>query len=108
MLIACKIAFAPRIQKNKFRSFFTAAEGWGNMEQKRSDQQQTNIITLAYGILRLKSMEVELEGTAKKITLFAEGKNIPVSSVQKDNALTITFDETMIGTNQSIVLTVQL
>ncbi len=105
---AKKIAFAPRIQKNNFRSFFTGAEGWGSIEQKRSEQQQINTITLAYGILRLKSMEVELEGTAKKVTLLAEGRNIPVSVEQKDNVLTITFDEILIGTNQSIMLTVQL
>ncbi len=40
-------SYAPKLQQNNFKSFFTAAEGWGNIEQQRTAGSQTNTISVA-------------------------------------------------------------
>ncbi|MBZ5856125.1 GH116 family glycosyl hydrolase [Flavihumibacter profundi] len=105
---ANSLSFAPKVQQDNFKSFFTAAEGWGNIEQKRSPGLQTNTISLAYGSLRLGKLSIELAGKAKKIQLEANGQAIPFSFTQKNNSLAIEFDDTVIAAGQSMVLKVNL
>lgn len=104
---AKSISFMPKVQKENFKGFFTSAEGWGNIEQKRSAGGQINTITLAYGSLLLTSLSVELAGEAKKISLTVNGKDIPFSFTQKDKKLSVVFDETPVSGSQALVLSVQ-
>jgi len=57
---AGKIGFAPRMNPDDFRSFFSAAEGWGSIMQKREKSKQTNLIDVRCGKLRLKTLIFEL------------------------------------------------
>jgi uncharacterized protein (DUF608 family) len=57
--------FAPRLQPENFRAPFTAAEGWGTLEQKREGQVQTQRIELKHGTLRLRTLAFELAPGAK-------------------------------------------
>lgn len=102
---AKSIAFTPKVQQDNFKSFFTAAEGWGNIAQKRTTGQQVNTISLAYGNLRLTNIALSTAGQAKKVTVNINGKEISSSFIQKDNMLSIAFDETTIGANQAITVT---
>ncbi len=53
------LGFAPRLQPENFRAPFTAAEGWGTLEQKREGQVQTQRIELKHGTLRLRTLAFE-------------------------------------------------
>ncbi|ULQ54021.1 GH116 family glycosyl hydrolase [Flavihumibacter fluvii] len=105
---AKSLSFAPKVQPDNFKSFFTAAEGWGNIEQKRTAATQTNTISVAYGSLRLSTISVELTGIARKIRVLANGKEIPATFTQQDNLVKVIFDETMIEARQKIVLSISL
>ena len=61
---AGKLGFAPRLHPENFKSFFTAAEGWGSLVQKRDGDTQTNAIELKWGSLRLKTLTFELPQNA--------------------------------------------
>jgi hypothetical protein len=67
------IGFAPRLKQDNFKSFFTAAEGWGSLIQKRGANSQSNIITVKWGKLVLSELQFELpqgaEPTNVKVTL---------------------------------------
>jgi len=75
---AGRIAFAPRVQADEFRCAFTAAEGWGTLEQKRADGEQTNTIALRWGKLRLTAVTIGLPAALKgaKTRLTVGGRDV--------------------------------
>lgn len=54
------LKFAPTVQADDLRAFFSAAEGWGTFSQKRAAQSQTNSLRLAYGTLGLTRLDLAL------------------------------------------------
>ena len=90
-----KIGFAPRLTPENFKAFFTAAEGWGSLVQKRSADRQTNRIELKWGRLGLKMLRLELPVGAKlqAATVSVAGRQIVVKARQEDPRVTIVLDE---------------
>ncbi|MHA4811698.1 GH116 family glycosyl hydrolase [Flavitalea flava] len=109
--------FIPKVQKDQFKSFFTASEGWGNIGQTRTAGAQTNTVSLVYGSLRLTSLEVELTGEPKKISIISGGRPVPFtteriaegSGVQSGentgSRLKLKFSEQDIHAGESLVTT---
>jgi hypothetical protein len=61
---AGRLGFAPRWQADDFKGFFTAAEGWGTLRQRRSPRSQSNEVQVKQGQVRLRELLVEVpEGT---------------------------------------------
>jgi uncharacterized protein (DUF608 family) len=63
------LAFSPRLSPEKFKAAFTAAEGWGNIEQVREGKTQTQRISVKWGKLRLKSMAFDTADSAARRTV---------------------------------------
>jgi uncharacterized protein (DUF608 family) len=62
------LGFAPRIRPEDFKAAFTAAEGWGTIEQKREEgNRQTQRIHVRHGTLRVKTLAFELEKELPKL-----------------------------------------
>lgn len=101
------LAYIPAVQKENFKGFFTAAEGWGNISQQRSAGQQVNTIAVAYGKLRLKQISVEIPGKAKKVQLMLNGKPVNCSFDQPGNNITLAFEETQVEASQQLVLSIE-
>ena len=102
---AGSLSFAPKISKENFKSFFTTAEGWGTIEQKATDKGQSNTVSLTYGNLKLNSLTVTTNGKAGKVSLKIAGREIPFSSVQKEDRLQLTFDPVTVRKGEAIQLT---
>jgi uncharacterized protein (DUF608 family) len=62
-----QMTFAPAITPEDFKSFFTAAEGWGNLHQIRKSRRQQNSIKVAYGKLTLGELTLAVPENAKKV-----------------------------------------
>jgi hypothetical protein len=92
------------VQKDNFKSFFTAAESWGNIEQVRKDNKQTNTISVAYGSLQLTTCSIELPGKASQITVQVNGREIPAKFTQEGNLVTIQIEDAVIASGKNIVL----
>lgn len=105
---AKSLRFAPRVQPAHFRSFFTGAEGWGNIGQERTAQKQTNTISLAYGRLRLSSLEVEVTGSPKEIRLVKGNQLLAFTKEVNGNRLRLHFEETSMDAGESLQLSVSL
>jgi len=54
------IGFDPRWRPQDFRSFFSAARGWGTFEQKRAARSQTDTLKLRYGQASLREIHLRL------------------------------------------------
>lgn len=64
---AGRLGFAPRTTPEDFRCAFTAAEGWGTLEQTREAGVQRNAVIVRWGRLRLTSLDLQAgaEGEVK-------------------------------------------
>lgn len=86
------LAFAPRLQPEKFKGFFSAAKGWGNLVQQRSAGRQVNEINLAYGSLRLHELQLALADNVRPLSVVVtlNGEKIDARWKSDGNALTLT------------------
>lgn len=75
---AGRIGFAPQIQQDDFRCVFTSAQGWGMLSQQRHHGKQTNNISLRWGSLWIKEMELEVPKVDKElfVTVKSDGNDI--------------------------------
>lgn len=61
------LGFAPNITPEKFRSFFSTAEGYGTFSQTRRGRTQSNVLELKHGALELTRLELRLPDKVKKL-----------------------------------------
>lgn len=54
------IGMAPRLSPEDFAAFFTGADGWGRIVQRRIGHTQTNFVELRWGSLRLAELRAGL------------------------------------------------
>jgi len=86
------LGFAPALQQDNFKSFFSTAEGWGSFSQKREGKSQTNLIELKYGALKLKQLELTPPVTTLgDVKLQLSGKDFPFKKEFVGDRLVITF-----------------
>jgi len=87
------IGFAPRMTPGDFKAFFTAAEGWGSLVQKRREAHQTNRIEVAYGKLRARTLvfEVGSDMPSVRATVTAAGKTVAADVKQDGPRVTLTL-----------------
>jgi uncharacterized protein (DUF608 family) len=88
---AGRLGFAPRITRDHFRGFFTAAEGWGMLSQTTGKRSQTDTVAVTWGALRLKTLDLEAYGGPASVTIRAAGKVIPVTVTQDHFRLILHF-----------------
>jgi uncharacterized protein (DUF608 family) len=54
------LSFVPRLGAEDFKAAFTAAEGWGSIQQRRTAEEQANTVTVAWGKVRLTQLTIEV------------------------------------------------
>jgi uncharacterized protein (DUF608 family) len=79
---AGRLGFAPRLQAEDFKAFFTAAEGWGSIRQTCSGKSQTDTVELRYGSLRLTELKLKTADTEplSEVTVSVAEKRLPASA----------------------------
>lgn len=78
------IGFAPNYKPDNFESFFTAAEGWGNLTQKRSGNTQQSKIEVRWGHVPVKTFVAGLpQGkTLKSAKMMVDGQVVEAQTKQ--------------------------
>ncbi len=95
------ITFAPQVAPEDFKAAFTAAQGWGTYQQKRTDKNQTSTIQLQYGELKLHTLKFEVpEGrNIKKVKVSIDGKKkIKATFKQEGDEIEIEMTKPMVFT----------
>ncbi|MBE3096700.1 MAG: hypothetical protein IMZ44_06160 [Planctomycetes bacterium] len=90
---AGRIGFAPRLAPEDFKAFFTAAEGWGSLVQKRAQGRQTNRIEVKWGRLRAAALEFEVPDGARaaKAAVTAAGRAVAADAKQDGPRVALTL-----------------
>lgn len=72
-----KIGFVPNIGADDFKAFFSAAKGWGSIEQKRENNLQINSIALKWGSLKCSEFFFEIpQGKEIKAVKVTSGNKV--------------------------------
>ncbi|OHB68122.1 MAG: hypothetical protein A2V70_13990 [Planctomycetes bacterium RBG_13_63_9] len=95
---AGELGFAPRLSPEAFKAFFTGAEGWGSLEQKRQPGRQLNRIELRWGRLRLGTLHLELPAGAQLggVSVTAAGRAVPCKAEPVGRRVAITLEEPVV------------
>ena len=102
-----QMTFAPAIRPEKFKSFFTTAEGWGSLSQKREGRRQKNTIALAYGKLTLRELTLAAPEKAGKLkaTVSVGSKKIEAKTESEKGRVKLVFREPItISEGQSLTV----
>ena len=78
------IRFAPKLNPEKFKAPFTAAEGWGTFTQQKLKDKLTADIQVKYGKLRLKYISLDLAYLPDKL-IVRIGEKIISAAVEKQD-----------------------
>ena len=88
-----RLGFDPRVAREKHRSFFSGAEGWGSFSQQREGKTQRNEVRLAWGRLRLAELSLGIPpdaANAKASVELGEARAEAESTV-KDGRIIVKF-----------------
>lgn len=99
------IAFAPAWNRENFKAAFTAAEGWGSYSQEIKKNQQTHLLQLKYGWLKLNSIRLEKTGNApvSEVSVTKGSMKIASSFKQTGTSVLVTFNkELQLDADESI------
>jgi hypothetical protein len=89
---AGRLGFAPRWQPDNFKAFFTAAEGWGSLRQRRTEQTQENHVEIKFGRVNVRDLILETPGTAeiKEVKTTVGDHPIDTKLAQREGRVTLT------------------
>ena len=88
------LGFAPNLQQDDFKSFFSTAKGWGSFSQKRKGRTQANVVELKYGTLKLRQLELKPPtGKLRDVKLALTGKDFPFERHMVGDRLVIRFGD---------------
>ncbi|MDP2338136.1 MAG: GH116 family glycosyl hydrolase [Bacteroidota bacterium] len=105
------IGFDPQWQPEDHSSFFTAAQGWGSFEQKRSSASQTDVITVVYGKLDIAEVRLAVAQDRKvsSSNIKLSGKSVSVELVQDADKVVLKFKEPVtIDADEALKITLNL
>lgn len=106
---AGRLGFAPRWQQENFKAFFTAAEGWGSLIQKRAENSQENQIDVKHGQVTLKELLFEVPKSAKvqEASVAAGGQSVQAKLEQKDRIVLALEKPVELKADQSLKVTMK-
>jgi uncharacterized protein (DUF608 family) len=105
---AGRLDFAPRWQADDFRAFFSGAEGWGRLHQRRHRRKQENRIEVKNGKLNLRELVLEVPPGVKvrtAETAIGAGARIKNSRFrQKGQRVTLRLGEAVVKAGQNLAV----
>jgi non-lysosomal glucosylceramidase len=103
-----QIGFAPKLSPDNFKAAFTAAAGWGSLQQTRTANAQTNTITLEYGKLAIQQIQITIpEGrTVMNLAVALNQKPIKASFSNIADKTLVVFENQELKENDLMVVVV--
>jgi len=104
------IGFSPRIRPEKFASFFSAGTGWGLFKQTATKRTQTAELSLRYGHLTLREIQLAWAGKDRprkslQVTVKANRCAIDANAKMIRGAVAIRFnDPVTLEANQRLII----
>ena len=99
------IGWSPRLTPDQFRAPFTAAEGWGTFEQKRSEKSLTATIAVKHGRLSVQTVALDGRAASKTVTVSHDGRAIPATLIASDDRHSVVLAQRrLLQTGQTLTI----
>ena len=89
------VGFAPRLSPDNFKAPFTTAAGWGTYSQIKKSKNQEHGLTLKYGTLSLKEINLEKSGPVRTATVTLNNQANAARVEQNEKRVRVIFDSTI-------------
>ncbi len=89
------IGFAPRLEMDEFRTFWSVGTGWGTFSQRRSDAGLEAVLRLEHGSLALRELTLGAPGDPglyRQVEARVNGVPLP-ATLAGDGAVAVTFGQ---------------
>ena len=102
------LGFAPRLRPENFRGFFSAAEGWGTIGQRRSSGRQSNEVHVSHGRLPLREVNLEVpQGfDPGSVVVKMEGRTVPCRVKVEGRRLVLYFRDLVVEEGRALDVSV--
>ena len=102
------LGFAPRLRPENFRGFFSAAEGWGTIGQRRSSGRQSNEVHVSHGRLPLRELDLEVpQGfDPGSVVVKMEGRTVPCRVKVEGHRLVLYFRDLVVEEGRALDVSV--
>ena len=105
------LEFAPRLNPDKFESFFVGPAGWGTIAQRRSGKSQEDELNVRFGKFELNEITLVLPSSSVKpheVNVKVSGETIPCEVSQYGKKVLIAFSRIPeIGQGDTLSVTMQ-
>lgn len=98
------LRFDPKLNPQKFRSFFTTAEGWGSYSQELNNEVVTYTLDLKYGYLSLCELSLPRLNSSNTYSCMLNGREISIGYYNIADKIIINFSQ--LNINSGDVLTI--
>jgi len=103
------IRFAPKWDKENFKSPFTTAQGWDTYSQTKAGDKQVHLFELKYGLLQLQKIGLEKmnEQKVNNILVMMNGQKVSADFIQMGTTISITLPKPIsIKTNELLMISI--
>jgi non-lysosomal glucosylceramidase len=103
-----RLGFAPRLNADDFRCFFSTGSAWGSYRQRRLAGEQRHEVAVLGGQLALGQLEVGLPPVVERVTVevAGPGARVPAQTRPADGHLLIELErEITIGAGETLAVT---
>ena len=102
------IGFAPKLQPEEFKCFFSTAEGWGSYSQTIKRGQLTATLDLKWGKAALTSIALELPESidSQQVAMAIDDRLIPCQTKVEGDRITLSFDRLDVQFGQSVSVSI--
>ena len=85
------LRFAPRWNRDKFKTAFTSAEGWGAYSQVNNNDEQQHTLTLKYGSLLLNKLSFDnlRDQKIKSVSVKLNGQEVRTGFKEAEGSIVI-------------------
>ena len=98
------LSYQPKLNKEDFKGFFSAAEAWGLITQQVTDAGQENAVEVQKGVLRLNELRI-VDNHSNDIRMQVNGKDKDYLSIQRENGmLRIIFDKVLLKEGDKLMI----
>ncbi|WP_295719014.1 GH116 family glycosyl-hydrolase [Mucilaginibacter sp.] len=103
------IRFAPKWDKENFKSPFTAAQSWGTYSQTKTGGKQEHLFEVKYGSLQLQKISLEKmdEQKVNHILVMMNGQKVSADFIQTGTTILVTLPQAAnIKTNELLMISI--
>ncbi len=105
-----QLGFAPKLTPDNFSAAFTGAEGWGTLQQKQSENLQSNTLKIVYGKVNIQEVSFSLseDKSPKNFEVAVNGSLINHKIIKTGHTVSVLFNRLELSKNDKLSISIHV